>query len=347
MNVLIIGGTRFVGHFLVWRLLAQGHRVTLLHRGLTLDSFGARVERLHADRTTPDFARHLAHRRFEACVDFAAYTPSDAQGVVDTLTGQVGHYVFISTGQVYLVREGCPRPARETDAEGPVMARPTEATERDEWDYGMGKRGCEEILAQAHATSGFPCTLLRIPMVNGERDHFRRLESYLWRMLDGGPLLLPNGGLEACRHVYGRDVARATADLLGNPRTFGQAYNLCSEETLPTREVLARLARVAGVEPHFVEIPTEALHAQGLPVKAISPFSQKWMSLLEPEKAKQALGFQATPLDTQLECIVGHLLANFPSVPPDNYQHRPTERALAAKYLASKSVPPGHNPRPE
>ena len=30
-----------------------------------------------------------------------------------------------------------------------------------------------------------------MPVVNGERDPTRRLESYLWRLLDGGPLLLP------------------------------------------------------------------------------------------------------------------------------------------------------------
>ncbi|MCC2671118.1 MAG: hypothetical protein K0Q72_3589, partial [Armatimonadetes bacterium] len=49
MRVLVIGGTRFVGYFLSWRLLAQGHQVTLLNRGSAGDPFGERVERIRCD----------------------------------------------------------------------------------------------------------------------------------------------------------------------------------------------------------------------------------------------------------------------------------------------------------
>ena len=57
MQILLIGGTRFVGYQLTWRLLAAGHQVTLLNRGHSPDPFGTRVERLIVDRTTPDFER--------------------------------------------------------------------------------------------------------------------------------------------------------------------------------------------------------------------------------------------------------------------------------------------------
>ncbi len=87
MNVLIIGGTRFVGYQLAWRLIAGGHRVTLLNRGTTADPFGGRVERLVADRSTADFARVLGGRDFDAAVDFACYTGEDAAGAIATLGG--------------------------------------------------------------------------------------------------------------------------------------------------------------------------------------------------------------------------------------------------------------------
>jgi nucleoside-diphosphate-sugar epimerase len=115
MHVLIIGGTRFVGALLTWRLLARGDTVTLFNRGRLTDPFGDRIERLRGDRTTPDLARSLVGRRFDAVVDFAAYTGEDARTAIAALGDRAGHYVFISTGQVYLVREGCPRPARELD----------------------------------------------------------------------------------------------------------------------------------------------------------------------------------------------------------------------------------------
>src|SRR5258708_35117390 len=109
---------------------------------------------------------------------------------------------MVGRGGVYLVRASGPRPARERDYAGPTIPAPADPEEWKEWDYGMGKRGGEEVLAEAWARSRLPATRLRIPLVNGERDHFRRLASYLWRLLDGGPPLLPGAGARPTRHVY-------------------------------------------------------------------------------------------------------------------------------------------------
>jgi nucleoside-diphosphate-sugar epimerase len=116
MDLLIIGGTRFVGYQLAWRLIAGGHRVTLLNRGTRPDPFGRRVERLIADRSTSEFAAVLAGRRFDAVIDFAVDNGSDARTAVEVLGQErVGHYLLVSTGQVYLVRQNCPVPASEVD----------------------------------------------------------------------------------------------------------------------------------------------------------------------------------------------------------------------------------------
>ena len=97
---------RFLGHELTWRLLFAGHPVTLFNRGRETDTFGNRVERLRGDRTTADFDQLLRGRTFDAAVDFAAYTGDDARRAVSTLGGALGHYVVVSSGQVYLVRQG-------------------------------------------------------------------------------------------------------------------------------------------------------------------------------------------------------------------------------------------------
>jgi nucleoside-diphosphate-sugar epimerase len=131
----------------------------------------------------------------------------------------LGHYVMISTGQVYLVREGCPKPAREADYDGPVMARPDHDTDGPQWDYGSGKRQCEDLVC----ADRMGATRVRIPVVNGPRDNQRRMESYLWRLVDGAEVLLPDGGETPMRHVYSEDVARAVAAMLGDARTHGQA----------------------------------------------------------------------------------------------------------------------------
>ncbi len=323
MNVLVIGGTRFVGCLVVWRLLARGDRVTLLNRGTRADPFGERVQRLTGDRRA-DLARLVAGKSFDAVVDFAAFEGPEVAEAVRTLA--TGHYVLVSTGQVYLVRTDCPRPARESDYDGPVMPRPENAHDGEEWDYGVGKRACEDVLA---AATDFPSTRVRIPVVNGERDASRRLESYLWRILDGGPVLLPDGGGHRLRHVYGTDVARAIVGLLGQRHTFAQAYNFANEETPTLAELVALLARLLAAAPRVVSVPASRVLAAGLTPRGVSPFSSTWQSFLDPTRAKRELGFVATPLEAQMGSIVAHFLATLPAVPPETYGTRAVELELA------------------
>ncbi len=346
MHVLIIGGTRFVGYLLTWRLLAGGHRATLFHRGTSRDPFGSRVEHVLGDRTTDDFERLLQGRRFDAVVDFAAFTGEEVTRAIALFQGSIGHYVFISTGQVYLIRGrefACPeRPAREEDYHGPVIARPTEnASDIASWDYGIGKRRAEDALIRAFSETKFPGTRIRIPMVNGPRDYYRRLDEYIVRLLDGGPILLPDGGKRPTRHVHADDVARAIASLLtdgGAARTAGEAYNLAQEETPTLRELVGVLAEHLGASPTFVEATSEAIAADvGLEPRDFSPFSGKWMSFLDPGKAKAQLGFRATPLRTALSQVVASYLSAPPADDPEGYVHRVRERAYAERLLGLSS----------
>jgi len=303
--------------------------VTLFNRGTLPDTLGDRVERLRGDRTTADFERLLAGRSFDAAVDFAAYDGTDGRRAAEVLGGRVSHYVVISTGQVYLVREGCPRPAREADYDGPVMPEPADAFDRGQWDYGVKKRALEDALARAWATSRFASTRLRIPMVSGERDHFRRLERYLWRMLDGGPVLLPGGGDRVTRHVYSGSVVRAILALLGRSETFGRAYNLAQDETPTLRELLTLVAERLSARVRLVDVPSERIRAASLDPLALSPFSGQWMSFLDPARARAELGFRHEPLGSYLDKIVTSFLAHPPADPPPGYEHRDAERAVA------------------
>ncbi len=113
------------------------------------------------------------------------------------------------------------------------------------------------------------------------------------------------------RHVYSGDVegdreaARAS--------TFGEAYNLCMDETPTLPEVLELIASLLGAPARLAPIPSAALRARGIDPVAMSPFSDRWMSLLDPAKAKAELGFQHTPLRRWLETVITSLLANPPS----------------------------------
>ena len=330
MKVLVVGGTRFLGHELTWRLLFAGHPVTLFNRGRETDTFGNRVERLRGDRTTADFDHLLRGRTFDAAVDFAAYTGDDARRAVSTLGSALGHYVVVSSGQVYLVRQDAPRPAKEEDYDGPLLPLPSDPGDKREWDYGMGKREIEDVLVEAWEKSRFPSTRLRLPMVNGERDHNRRLEGYLWRILDGGPVIVPDGGLRPMRHVYAGAAVKATLDLLGNTSTFGRAYNLAQDETPTLVELLATVADLLGAPARLQPVPAAKIAEAGLDPVRLSPFSGRWMSFVDPARARTELGFRHEPLRSYLDKIVTAFLARPPRDTPPGYAERARERALAS-----------------
>ncbi len=332
IRVLVIGGTRFVGLLLAERLVGMGHHVTLLNRGQHPDPFGSRVERITLDRRSQAFSRALGGRTYDAAVDFAAFDAEDATRAVSALRGSVGHYVCISSGQVYLVLEGATRPGAvptpESAYAGQVSSAPSSPHDREEWLYGVGKRAAEDILGRAYAEEGFPATCLRLPMVNGERDYHRRVDSYVWRILDGGPLLLPGGGAHPVRHVHSGAVAEAIVGLLGRGETFGEAYNLAQDELPTLRAFLTLLCELVGVRREIVDVPRERFEESGLSPELTSPFSSAWMSCLDPEKAKRRLGFTHEPLASYLGKVTQALLRERPKERPEGYGQRAQELAL-------------------
>lgn len=340
-RTLVIGGTRNIGPALVDALLAAGDTVTVLNRGVTPDDLPAAVERLRADRSDAEalgraLGRAPGGRDFDLVVDTTLYTGPDARLVAELLDGRAGHYVWLSTGQVYLVREGIARPFREADYAGPVMPEPPrDGPDHADWTYGVEKRAAEDALAEAWAARRFPATSLRLPMINSERDHYQRLFNYLARLDDGGPILVPDRPAYALRHVYGGDVVRAVLRVAATGWGRGDAVNVSQDETLSLDDFLALLGRIAGREVRTVRVPREALEARGL-LPACSPFSGRWMSELDNRRSREELGLAYTPLAVYLERLVAHHRARDPRERPAGYARRAEELALAKELGRSR-----------
>src|ERR1041385_6266184 len=143
MRPLIIGGTRNLGPSIVHALLQRGYEVAVFNRGLTRDDLPEEVERLRGDRTDPGQLRQvLGGREFDLVIDTTLYTGAEAEAVVEIFKDRIGRYIFLSTGQVYLVRVGAQRPYKEDDYAGLVMPEPQKSnvSEHENWRYGFDKR---------------------------------------------------------------------------------------------------------------------------------------------------------------------------------------------------------------
>ena len=334
MDILIIGGSRNMGHLLAVELSQSGHRVTVLNRGLTADQLPEAITRLRADRTIQEeFAAALGNRTFDVVVDFVLFGADEASMTVDLLQGRVKHYIFISSGQVYLVREGVERPFSEADYDGAVMPEPNPNTYgHEEWRYGVGKRGAEDVLARAWQNHQFPYTSLRLPMVNSERDPMRRLYNYMLRINDGGPILIPNTPQHPLKHIYADDVVQAVITLINMGKGIGGVYNLSQDETVTLPEFIGMMCHLMSKDmPQIIEVKRSLLEANGF-LPDCSPFSDRWMSELTNDLSKSELGIEYTPLPIYLEKIVRYY-EQHPPQRPASYKRRNAERQLVMEIL--------------
>jgi nucleoside-diphosphate-sugar epimerase len=331
MRALIIGGTRNLGPPIVQALLQNGFQVTVFNRGVTPDDLPVGVERLHGDRTAPGaFLAALGTRSFDLIVDTTLYKGCDALTAIEHFSGRVGRYIFLSTGQVYLVRIGVERPFREDDYPGSVMPRPPDAEVSDvrNWLYGVEKREVEDAMASAWEHSGFPFTSLRLPMVNSERDHYDRIYGYLLRLEDGGPILVPDDPGLMLRHVCGSDVVQAVLRLAHSAAGKGQAYNIGQDEAVSLEEFLRILAGYANCPLRLARFPRTSMEQENL-LPHCSPFSDPWMSALDNQRSKRELGMEYTRLETYLKELVAFFQAA-PRRTIAGYARRPEELATAS-----------------
>src|SRR5438876_4645636 len=99
LNLLILGGTGFIGPHEVEYALKRGHKLTLFNRGKTNPGLFPNVEKLEGDRDGKLDA--LKGRKWDAVIDNSGYVPRHVKDSARLLKDAVGQYLFISTVGIY------------------------------------------------------------------------------------------------------------------------------------------------------------------------------------------------------------------------------------------------------
>jgi len=324
-NILIIGGNRNMERHLAKKLLTQDHHVTLLDRGATPADLPSSVHYLHVDtKNSQQLKRALLAKSFDIVVDFAISDEQEALNRIDIFQDQVQHYVLMSSGQVYLIREGITRPYTESDYEGRLLPAPKDNTYAyEEWSYGMRKRNAEDAFINAFQTKQFPITILRLPMVNSLHDPFNRLYHYYLRIKDGGGILVPETPTYRLRHVYASDVVKLIHSVIETGNGKGRSYNVAQSETVTIDEFLALMAKIMDTSVNVVRFKNSLLDANGF-LPDCSPYSDRWMSEMDSTRSQEELGFTYTSLEAYLTELVQYFDEHRPPK-PIGYKRRAAE----------------------
>ncbi len=253
LRVLFIGGTGVISSAAARRVVAVGHRLTILNRGReSLHPLPDNAEVLTADiRDVASVRAALGERTFDVVVDFVAFTADHVAADIELFSGRTGQYVFISSASAYQKP-----PARLPILESTPLRNPF-------WQYSRDKIACEDLLVRAYRERGFPVTVVRpshtydrtaIPLTGGWTD--------VARMRAGKPVVVHGDGTSLWTLTHSSDFAKAFVGLLGLPQAVGDSFTITSDEYLPWNRIYELFAEAAGAPaPQLVHIASDTIAA--------------------------------------------------------------------------------------
>lgn len=228
MNILIIGGTIFLGRHIVESALSKGHTLTIFHRGKHNPHLFPNVEKLHGDRRTNVSA--LRGRTWDAVIDTCGYIQQDIRTVGAMLRDATEHYTYVSSISVY--NDMAPQPIAEESPVGIVENPDTEEITGE--TYGPLKALCERTAEEYFP--GKTC-VVRPGLIVGPDDFTNRFAYWPRRIARGGNVLAPGDPTQPVQFIDVRDLAEWIV-LMAERRQTGIFNATGPEQTLTMGQFL-------------------------------------------------------------------------------------------------------------
>jgi nucleoside-diphosphate-sugar epimerase len=341
MRVLVIGGTGFIGPFVIKILVDEGHDITVFHRGEAKPSLPESVRRIHGNRNDLGAHRSTFEKlAADVVVDFVLSDDRQAQALMETFRGLTARLIAISSQDVYraygvvLGRE--PGPPQETplteESEVRRQLHPYNVEHlraaqamfpwiTEEYD----KVPVERAVLSDPALSG---TVLRLPMIYGPGDPVHRFYPTLKRMDDDRPTILMEESYAKLHppRGYVEDVASGIALATMSNRASGRIYNIASDRQFTELEWAQKIGEVAGWKGSMLALPKDQM-----PAHLLTPLNTEQDWLVSSARIRQELSYsEPVPLDVGIARTIEWERANPPSqVDPMQFDYAAEDEALA------------------
>lgn len=295
MQILLLGGTGFLGRAITAEALSQGHQVLCLARGN-----GKTVDKsrfISADRDREDALVPVSGGEWDVIIDLTSH-PIHARRAVNELAAR--HRIYVSTCSVYRVGDRL-----EQDESAPLVDALEADYMADMNDYGNAKVTCEDIYRQ----SGASHTIIRPGLIGGYEDETGRSGYYPWRFAHptGKDVLVPDLSFPVAM-IDVEDLAawiihcaqarpQGTFNATGVTTDLAQVIGLAQEvakSSLPPRVVSDRDLQAAGV--------TSWMGPRSLPLWIDDP-DFRFFATLATTKAR-SVGLKLRPLRETLSAAL-------------------------------------------
>lgn len=256
MKVLFIGGTGLISQAVSKLAVQRGIELYLFNRGERSEFVPEGAVVIQGDiRNGAEAAEALKGYEFDVVVDWIAFTPEHVQLDMELFAGKTKQYIFISSASAYQKPQRHYLITEETPLLNPY------------WQYSRDKIACEELLLEAHQSSGFPVTIVRPSHTYGDTAIPAALTSWQhpWSLVErirkGQPIVIHGDGTSLWTLTHNSDFAKGFVGLLGNAEALGEAVHITSDEVLNWNQIYAAIGEAAGREPKAVHISTDFIAA--------------------------------------------------------------------------------------
>lgn len=250
MNILILGGTIFLGRALVNSALARNHNVTLFNRGIKNPDIFPDIEKLKGDRNGN--LELLKGRTFDAVIDTSGHLPGRVRESAELLKDSVGHYTFISSISAY--KDFSKNGINEEYPSGEIGDMKTDEMTME--NYGPLKALCEKAVTEVF---GERALNIRPGLIVGENDWSDRFTYWIHRISQGGKVLAPDAKKGHTQFIDVKDLAdwiikMSEEKKSGLYNATGPDYNLTFEKLFEEcKKVSESDAEIVWVSEKFLE----------------------------------------------------------------------------------------------
>lgn len=232
LNVLVLGGTVFLGRHVVEAALAAGHRVSVFNRGRRTVAWPGPVELLVGDRDGDTSS--LRGRSFNAVIDCSGYRPAQIASVAGALGPDLPRWVFVSSISVVARFP----PGQSHDETAAVTAEASA--------YGGEKARAEDALRDLCPDRA---AIVRPGLIVGQHDPTGRFAYWPWRVSQGGEVLAPGRPERLVQVIDVRDLASwcvrlAETEAAGTFNAIGPC--------VPMHTLLETCREVSGSDARFI-----------------------------------------------------------------------------------------------
>ena len=241
LDILVLGGTGFIGPFQVRYALDRGHNVTLFNRG-SGEAVFPYLETLEGDRNG-DYSA-LEGRSWDLVIDNSTSRPDWVEMAAEILKDQCDQYMYVSSRSAYADVSRVPM-----SIEAPTWTFKSAGIDpgAERLPYGLAKAESER---NAMRIMPGRTTIVRPGLIIGPGDETDRFTYWPVRINQGGEVLAPGDGSDPVQIIDVRDFTEFMIHL-GENQTMGIFNCVGPRIPRPMSELLYGIRAVTTAETTF------------------------------------------------------------------------------------------------